>query len=62
MTKKQFAKFALNRGRIARYSGKLKKHFLGYVNFYFEMKIHALINQKAYTGESILNSKPLINL
>lgn len=47
MIKKAFAKFALERGFTAHYSGKQKKHFLRPVGF--GMDIHALINKKQPT-------------
>lgn len=62
MTKKEFKIFAHKRGYYATYSGKIKKFFLEKVHFIFKMNIQRLINEKAYTGKSILNNKPLINL
>ena len=46
MTKKQFAKFAQDRGFTSHYSGKLKKFFIRKMTCGFKMNIHALINSK----------------
>ena len=62
MTKKQFIIFANNRGYYTSYSGRLRKFFLKKFDFSFIMNVQRLINERAYTGKSILNNKPLINI
>ena len=46
MTKNEFRKFALLRGCIVNYSGKLKKFFIHKI---FKMDIHKIINQNPCT-------------